>query len=57
MTFLMRNALVPRETLRSIAPSPLRGEGWGEGFRASIHHSATTGTAPLSGQLTEGKHP
>ena len=57
MTFLMHNAPVPRETLRPIAPSPLRGEGRGEGFRASNHHSATTGTVPLCGQLTESLCP
>jgi len=51
MTFFLQKAIA------SIAPSPLRGEGWGEGFRASNHHSATTGTAPLSGQLSEGQHP
>ena len=61
MTFLMH------KSLRPLAPSPLRGEGWGEGFRASTHHSAATSTepltrrcaptVPLSAELAEGQHP
>lgn len=57
MTFLMHDPRFPHETLRTIAPSPLRGEGWGEGFRTSTHHSAATVTAPLSATLTEGHCP
>ena len=67
MTPILHTPLFLHETLRSIAPSPLRGEGWGEGFRASSHQSVITDseplsrrfapTSPLSGQLTEGQHP